>query len=580
MLSPSTALRGVLPMLLLSDLVLAAVNGACPPLGPVLPAPTNPSAHEVVQAAAASVEDAFQNITSTLNATGISVALKSIHEESSILELHYTPQYLNPNGTSSIDGQSVYRLGSISKIFAVLAVLKLCSVKFDDPVTKYVPELRSLRGETPERNDITAVQWDQVTIGALASHMSGIGTDLVADLASVPGPWTQLGLPELDESLLPNCAGVLGLPPCDRAQFFDDFGKRHPVYAPFTTPVYSNVASVILGYVVEAVSNTTYDDFVRRKILGPLGMTNTTIFSGPAEDAWGFIPLDETWWGASLGYEDMAGGFYSNTADLLAFGSGILRHELLDAAATRKWMKPASSTSSPGLVMGGPWEILRSTTATADGRLVEFYCKAGNLNTYNNMLCLIPDYGLVMTILSGGAESNNRLVDSTLSAVVREMLPAIEAAGKAQAGALVGGTYSDAASNSSVTLSLDEGPGFKVSDWVVRGVDVISNYGSYGALSSGPTEDITVNVRLYPAGLDAGPRTAWRAVFDVGTPEEIAAYEKQMFWPSAGCATWGKMDRFVYQFRSLDDFVIEKNEGGEASTLTLRGFQVDLKRDV
>ncbi|RYP18308.1 hypothetical protein DL765_004028 [Monosporascus sp. GIB2] len=73
--------------------------------------------------------------------------------------------------------------------------------------------------------------------------------------------------------------------PCDRAQFFDDFGKRHPVYAPFATPVYYNVASVILEYVVEAASNTTFDDFMRRKILGPLGMTNATIFPGPAEEA-------------------------------------------------------------------------------------------------------------------------------------------------------------------------------------------------------------------------------------------------------------------------------------------------------
>lgn len=411
---------------------------------------------------------------------------------------------------------------------------------------------------------------------------------VVADLATVPGPWTQLGLPATNTSLLPNCAGVLGLPPCDRAQFFRDFGKRHPVYAPFTTPVYSNAASAVLSFVVEAVaapsSNTTYADFVQREILSPLGMTNTTIHSGPARDAWGFIPLGETWWGGSLGYEDAAGGLYSNTEDLLRFGAGILRHAVLDGAATRKWMKPAASTSSSGLAMGAPWEILRSTTATADGRLVEFYCKAGNLHTYNNILCLIPDYDLVLTILSGGAESSSRLVDGTLSAVVKTLLPAIETAGRDQAARLIAGTYGDATTNSSVTLALDgddAGPGLKVTSWIVRGVDVIANYAGYGALSSSSSAgDVTVSVRLYPTNLEAGSRTAWRAVFDVGTPEEIAAYEDAMFWPNAGCAIWGKMDRFVYQFRSIDEFAIETNENGEALAMTLHGFQVDLKKEV
>ncbi len=98
---------------------------------------------------------------------------------------------------------------------------------------------------------------------------------------------------------------MLGLPACNRNQFFRDFGKRHPVYAPFTNPVYSNVASVILGFAVEVITNTTYDNYVKQAILTPLGMTNTTIFNGPEKKAWGFIPVNETWWGSTLGYEDM-----------------------------------------------------------------------------------------------------------------------------------------------------------------------------------------------------------------------------------------------------------------------------------
>lgn len=59
----------------------------------------------------------------------------------------------------------------------MLALLTQKSVRLDDPITKYVPELLQLRGETDEVNGITTVQWEQVTLGALASHMSGIGSD-------------------------------------------------------------------------------------------------------------------------------------------------------------------------------------------------------------------------------------------------------------------------------------------------------------------------------------------------------------------------------------------------------------------
>lgn len=180
MLFRSTALASGLSALSLSTVAQAATHGACPPLGPVLPAPTQPSSHTAVQSAAARVGNALRaTFDSTLNATGISVTLQSVHETAPLLELHHTPAYRDPRSTDVIDAHSVYRLGSISKLFAVLSVLKLCDqVQLDDPVTKHLPELRDMRGDGEEEaDDITAVQWDQVTVGALASHMGGIGTD-------------------------------------------------------------------------------------------------------------------------------------------------------------------------------------------------------------------------------------------------------------------------------------------------------------------------------------------------------------------------------------------------------------------
>ncbi|KAI0197845.1 beta-lactamase/transpeptidase-like protein [Astrocystis sublimbata] len=568
-------------LLLLGNTAHAARDGHCPPLGPVLPAPTSPSRHDSVQAAIKTVTDRFHSATAAFNTTGISVAVRSIHESSPMLELHHTPAIRDNSSTTQIDSDTIYRIGSISKIFAVLSVLTHGRMQLEDPITKWVPELRQIRREAkPVANDITAVHWDEVTVGSLTSHMSGIGTDLVNDLGSFPADLTKLGLPQLTNSSKTGCAGLFGLPSCTRAEFFRDFGKRHPVYAPWTNPVYSNVASSILGFAVEAASGLDYESYVQQSIFGPLGMNETTVFNGPPKSK-GFVPMGDFWFGSSLGYEDIAGGLYSNTKDMLAFGSGILKHTLLSPLATRQWMKPVTSTSSPGVQLGGPWEILRSETVTRDERLIEYYTKSGNLGSYNNILALIPDYGLVITILSGGGQSSADTVDFMLTDVVTRLLPAIEKAGKTQAEKGFSGVYEDEKSNSTLRLSIDDGPGFKVDNWIVRGVDVIANYASFGALSSAP-KNLPARVRLYPTNLSAGcneTEMAWRAYFDVGTPEQLAQGDAKRFWPKGTCHSWGSMDRLVYGFKSIDEFIFTAKKGGDAGALRLPAFDLKLGRE-
>lgn len=59
--------------------------------------------------------------------------------------------------------------------------------------------------------------------------------------------------------------------------FYGDFGKRPPVYAPFTSPVYySKIGFDMLNLVIEKVSNMTYADFVHKNIFQPVGMQHTS----------------------------------------------------------------------------------------------------------------------------------------------------------------------------------------------------------------------------------------------------------------------------------------------------------------
>ncbi|WP_447755352.1 serine hydrolase domain-containing protein [Sphingopyxis fribergensis] len=48
------------------------------------------------------------------------------------------------------------------------------------------------------------------------------------------------------------------------------------IYAPGTTPAYSNYGTSLAGYIVERVSGLPYNDYVERRIFAPAGMTRST----------------------------------------------------------------------------------------------------------------------------------------------------------------------------------------------------------------------------------------------------------------------------------------------------------------
>lgn len=168
--------------LLLSCLGLgaqAALDGHCPPLGAVLPPPTRPSNHKAVPAAAAKLQGILDQMTSTYNNSAVTIGVKSIHEDHLLFEYAHTPANKDKRGAQKVDSDTVFRLGSLTKVFPVLALLKLHDqgVRLDDPITKYVPELRGLGNEEREDTAVWDSQWDDVTLGALASHMAGTASD-------------------------------------------------------------------------------------------------------------------------------------------------------------------------------------------------------------------------------------------------------------------------------------------------------------------------------------------------------------------------------------------------------------------
>ncbi|KAG5778012.1 hypothetical protein H9Q73_008325 [Fusarium xylarioides] len=533
----------------------AARGGHCPPLGPVLPAPVHPSTHSSVKAAVAVIQARLEEKTAPFNLSSIAVAIKSTSEADYLFEFANTPPKVDPRGVDKVDSDTVFRLASISKVFPVLALLKLQKVDLDDSVTKYVPELRALNKQARKQDAVWAVDWDQVTIGALASHIGGIPADLVTDVEPY-GDWTKLGYPPPDPSKSLNCSGLLGFPECTKEGF------------------------AIMGWVIEKVSGMPSGEFIKKEIWDPTGMKHT--FDSKPDDSLGFISVDNEWWNATLGYGDPAVEYYSSINDIMAFGDAILKNKLLSPAETRKWLKPATSTSSRGILLGEPWEIFRADNVTKDGRLIEFYTKAGDIYTYHSLMVLIPDYNLTVTLFNAGPEVSGGLLKTLFTEIARELLPAVEEACKEEAAKIYGGTYSDDKTNSTLTLSVDDEPGFHITNWTVRGVDIAGTYLSIRGRPTIPAPPGEVRFRLYPTGLQSDTESSWRMMFTAESEEDIEEANALLAWPDGKCNTWASLDRIVYQLLSHDHFVFTESGKGsdrKVEKLELVGYRVELQKD-
>lgn len=403
-----------------------------------------------------------------------------------------------------------------------------------------------------------------------------------------------MGLPAVANDTKPKCSGLLGTQACTKQgmkiyhipfrnrnsadtsfkDLLSGLNKKPLVFRPHTTPVYSNIGISLLSLIVEAATNKTYETILAETILKPLGLTNTSIAT-PASDSWGFIPEKEVTWGGDLGAFASAGGIYTNTRDMLAFGTAILSSDLnID---TGSWLKPRAFTSSRGYSIGAPWEIWSSSTLLGSGVPVQIYTKSGDLGLYTNILLLIPDYDIVVSILTAGVEaaSTFQFPAQVISPVISALLPALEEANKESAAAAFAGTYSDEETNSTITLSIDDGPGLSLTNYMVRGIDILPNIPNYSTSASASFKPANVTARIYPTNIQEGDQWSWRAVYKNHDEPSI---DDKLLYPEGGCQTWGIIDRVTYNYLAFDDFIITTAEDGSAKSISPRPFGVSLAK--
>ena len=135
-----------------------------------------------------------------------------------------------------------YGIGSVSKQFTAAAVLLLQQegkLSLDDPVSRWVPGL---------------TQGDEVTLRMVLSHTSGY-----QDF------WPQDYVPPLMEKAV------------TPQQILDRWAKQPLDFAPGTRWQYSNTNYVIAALAVEKASGVPFFEFVRTRLLAPLGIAERAV---------------------------------------------------------------------------------------------------------------------------------------------------------------------------------------------------------------------------------------------------------------------------------------------------------------
>ncbi|MEM3490201.1 MAG: serine hydrolase [Nitrososphaerota archaeon] len=169
------------------------------------------------------------------------------------------PIYVRGYGLRSVNPplpatpDTLYGIGSATKIFTALAVLKLVEkskVQLDDPVNEYIHELR------------TGINEHHVTIHQLLSHTSGY-PDLGMALGTLGQP---LGEQEM-WSPLGNIYDLLTL---------INNAEKERISSKGDVFMYWNEGYVLLGKVIEVAGGESYSHFVKKNILEPLEMNRST----------------------------------------------------------------------------------------------------------------------------------------------------------------------------------------------------------------------------------------------------------------------------------------------------------------
>jgi CubicO group peptidase (beta-lactamase class C family) len=238
---------------------------------------------------------------------------------------------------------TLFRIASMTKPITAIGIMMLVDEKklaIDDPVEKHVPEFKGQMLVAKQEGDTITLKKPArpITVRDLLTHTSGM-----------PGA-PPSGLSDLYARRNHTLAEAVMA-----------YSQRPLTFEPGSQWAYCNTGIDTLGRIIEVVSGKSYEEFLKERLFGPLGMADTTFYPSPEQlrrAALTYDRKDDTLRPAGtplIGppagakYPVPAGGLYSTAPDLAKIYRMMLRKGQADG---RRYLSEASVEAMTKLQTG------------------------------------------------------------------------------------------------------------------------------------------------------------------------------------------------------------------------------------
>jgi len=259
----------------------------------------------------------------------------------------------------------VYRIGSMTKAFTAMGLVNL---KRDGLIESFDQPLSDFDDEFP--------QGDKITLRHLVTHYSGL-PDYIGVIEEIYRNQNIYFAPEDIYEIIKESAGEDGL-----------------LFEPGSAFAYSNSGYLILGLLIEELTDMDYNDYIQEKVMTPLGLNQTTIGDDDIQGE-----------GFAKGYKGgqvvapylmelafSAGEFESTIADLEKWGDALMGSSFLSPDEKTDYFA-APYTEDDFFTSGMGWFTIK-----LDGTLV--YNHGGNIDGFTSIIALLPETNSMIIMLS------------------------------------------------------------------------------------------------------------------------------------------------------------------------------------
>ena len=318
-----------------------------------------------------------------ITADSAALVLVVTQEGKPILERSFG--YADIKNKKKADGDTLFRIGSVTKQFTAAAILKLQEagqLSVDDQLADHFPDFP---------------QGDIVTIRHLLNHTSGIHS-----YTSEPG----FALGVLQEVQIP--------------ELIKDIAKYEYDFKPGERYEYSNSGYLLLGRIVELVSGKSYREFLTDEFFTPIGMTRSGVYDHEAEytnESKGYSYLNDKFQNAKpwhMSWAAGAGAIYSTANDLVRWNEALFGGKVLNAESLKQAFTPGKVTSDTESNYGFGWII-------AEQQGLSTIWHNGGLDGFLSHLSRYPDQNVNIIALTNSAPAGPQLSPDETSRFLRDL---------------------------------------------------------------------------------------------------------------------------------------------------------------